>query len=117
MASDPEHILQSNTNPSFRTAYMNDGYEEHEVQEPVETLEHAFAIDDDGSPSPPALESAPAISPARSGTELLVSAELRAAMGQIAREESERLHASQVQASMTQPAEETLSNIFQTGFE
>lgn len=52
MASDLKRIQQSSTNTSFRTAYMKPGHEEQEAQTPVQTLEHALAIDDDGPPPP-----------------------------------------------------------------
>lgn len=59
---------------------MTPRHEKQEVKKPVQTLEHALAIDDDGTLPPPALEDAPKFSPARSRRELHASAELCASM-------------------------------------
>lgn len=58
MKTDPEHILQSNTNPSSQPAYIGPEHEENKVNKPVETPKQASEINKKGSPSLSALEEA-----------------------------------------------------------
>lgn len=116
-ADETERILRREANPSFRTAYKNPVHGGQEVDDPVETLEHALESDDDGPHLPPVhgALSTPAL--ARSTADPLASAELYAIRRQMAREEADRLYTSRVKLSMKKATEDALSDIYHAGFE
>lgn len=72
-----------------------------EVQKQVETPPHALDPDDNGPPSPPINEQDPTLELSRSVAALLTYANLRSKMFHLVLEETEIIHTSMLQASIT----------------
>lgn len=108
MEASPEHNLRDETNPSFLTVHENLKLGPQEPKT-VDTLKHALALSDENPSENPVPADAAAHLP-------LASQEFRAIVQKMAMKEAERLYSDRMQLSITKPAEDDLSNIFQTGF-
>lgn len=117
MADSPERILCREAGPSFRTAYGKPGHSRQEVSDQVETWDHALESDDEIHHIPPVHGDRPTSAPALPVSNPHTSAELYAAVRQMAREEAERLYECRVEQSMRKATQDALSDRFMAGID